>query len=74
MKNFLESLIENNRQYVEHGKLASYIPELEKANKEDLGIYIVTLDGKEVGAGEYDKSLLFRVYQKNNNFNACNIR
>ncbi len=74
MKNFLESLIENNRQYVEHGKLASYIPELEKANKEDLGIYIVTLDGKEVGAGEYDKKVYYSEYIKSNNFNACNIR
>ena len=64
MKNFLESLIENNRQYVEHGKLASYIPELEKANKEDLGIYIVTLDGKEVGAGEYDKKFTIQSISK----------
>lgn len=64
MKNFLENLIENNRQYVEHGKLASYIPELEKANKEDLGIYIVTLDGKEFGAGEYEKKFTIQSISK----------
>ena len=64
MKNFLESLIENNRQYVEHGKLASYIPELEKANKEDLGIYIVTLDGKEEGAGDYEKKFTIQSISK----------
>lgn len=64
MKNFLESLIENNKHYVEHGKLASYIPELEKANKEDLGIYIVTLDGKEVGAGEYEKKFTIQSISK----------
>lgn len=64
MKNFLENLIENNRQYVEHGKLASYIPELEKANKEDLGIYIVTLDGKEFGAGEYKKKFTIQSISK----------
>ncbi|WP_300347390.1 glutaminase A [Clostridium sp.] len=64
MKNFLENLIEDNRQYVEHGKLASYIPELEKANKEDLGIYIVTLDGKEEGAGEYEKKFTIQSISK----------
>lgn len=64
MKNLLESLIENNRHYVEYGKLASYIPELEKADKEDLGIYVVTLDGKEYGAGEYEKNFTIQSISK----------
>lgn len=64
MKNLLENLIENNRHYVEYGKLASYIPELEKADKEDLGIYVVTLDGKEYGAGEYEKKFTIQSISK----------
>lgn len=64
MRNLLENLIENNRCYVEHGKLASYIPELQKANKNDLGIYVMTLDGKEYGAGEYEKKFTIQSISK----------
>ncbi|MPQ45092.1 glutaminase A [Clostridium tarantellae] len=64
MKNLLENLIENNRKYVDYGKLASYIPELEKSNKNDLGIYVVTLDGKEYGAGEWEKKFTIQSISK----------
>ncbi|MGL5245420.1 MAG: glutaminase, partial [Sarcina sp.] len=64
MENLLENLIENNRRYVEYGKLAAYIPELEKANKNDLGIYVVTLDGKEYGAGEWNKNFTIQSISK----------
>lgn len=64
MKNFLENLIENNKRYIENGRLASYIPGLEKANKEDLGIYIVTLDGKEEGAGDCEKKFTIQSISK----------
>jgi ABC-type uncharacterized transport system substrate-binding protein len=38
VKNFLESLIENNRQYVEHGKLETPEP------PEDISAYAASLD------------------------------
>lgn len=53
MKELLENIIEKNRIYTNEGNLASYIPELKKANKDVLGVCINTLDGKEYVAGDY---------------------
>lgn len=41
------------RSYIENGKVASYIPELAKANKEKFAIYIVSKDG-DYYFGDYD--------------------
>ena len=38
MDELLEQLIEENRHYTKEGRLANYIPELAKANQDDLGI------------------------------------
>lgn len=54
MNKLLEAIIENNRHFTINGKVASYIPELIKANPDALGISIVTLDGEEYFAGDYD--------------------
>lgn len=40
MKRLLETLVENNRRFTEQGKVASYIPELMKANGSELGLSI----------------------------------
>lgn len=45
MDELLEQLIEENRHYTKEGRLANYIPELAKANQDDLGIYVVSSDG-----------------------------
>ena len=37
MKNLLVNLVEKNKKYTEEGLVASYIPALLKANKDDLG-------------------------------------
>ena len=55
MNKLLTELIEKNKVYGNKGKLASYIPALLKANKEDLGIVIVDLNGEEFSAGKSDK-------------------
>ena len=55
MNKLLTELIEKNKVYGNKGKLASYIPALLKANKEDLGIVIVDLNGEEFSAGQSDK-------------------
>lgn len=64
MNNLLKSIIDNNLKYTEQGKVASYIPELSKANPSDLGIYVTTLDGKEFFAGEFDKKFSIQSISK----------
>lgn len=54
MKAQLEEILDRNRIKIAYGKLPTYIPELQKANKDALGIYISQLDGSEYGAGDYD--------------------
>ena len=55
MDELLEQLIEENRHYTQKGRLANYIPELAKANQDDLGIYVVSSDGKTSFAGDFQK-------------------
>ncbi|MGB5823104.1 MAG: glutaminase A [Proteocatella sp.] len=55
MRELLENLVEECRQYTEFGNLASYIPELLNYNKDDLGIYLIRNDGKEFFAGNHDR-------------------
>jgi glutaminase len=54
MKNLLKTIIDNNKKWASDGKVASYIPELMKANPDDLGICVSTLEGEEFCAGEAD--------------------
>lgn len=55
MRELLDNLVEECRQYTGNGNLASYIPELLKYNKDDLGIYLIRNDGKEFFAGNHDR-------------------
>lgn len=64
MNNLLKELIEKNKIYGEEGNLASYIPALLKADKNDLGIAIVKLDGREFCAGECDKKFTIQSISK----------
>ncbi|WP_284644426.1 glutaminase A [Paenibacillus silviterrae] len=48
----LPEWVEGSRKHTEQGKVAAYIPELSKAPKDALGIYIVTADGQEIAAGD----------------------
>lgn len=41
MKSILKNTISSNKKYTSNGKVASYIPELKKANQDDLGICIM---------------------------------
>ncbi|MGL5543797.1 MAG: glutaminase A [Cetobacterium sp.] len=54
MQKLLNDLIEKHREITKQGKVASYIPELEKANSEDLGICVLDNDGNEYFAGDYN--------------------
>lgn len=52
MENLLKELIDTNKVFCKDGKVADYIPELDKADINALGIYICELDGTEYSAGD----------------------
>ena len=54
MEELLERIIEKCRHFTNDGVLADYIPELKKADKNDLGICVASKDGLFC-AGNYDK-------------------
>lgn len=54
MNKLLENIIDNNRIWTDKGKVATYIPELGKVDSKALGISIITLDGEEYKAGDYN--------------------
>lgn len=64
LKKLLESVIENNRCYTKEGRVASYIPELQKVNGDSLGIYISSLDGQDYFAGDYDTKFTIQSISK----------
>ena len=55
MRELLENMVEESRKFTAKGKLADYIPELVKYNRDDLGIYLIRNDGKEFYAGDFDR-------------------
>ncbi|EQB86551.1 glutaminase [Clostridium punense] len=64
MKKVLENIIEKNREWSKRGEVASYIPELAKANPNALGICVTTLDGEEYFAGDYDSKFTIQSISK----------
>lgn len=52
MNRLLRTIIENNRKWIVEGKVASYIPELSKMDKNLLGISVCTLGGEEYWEGD----------------------
>lgn len=64
MNKLLESVIENNRHFTKEGKVAAYIPELINANPDALGISIITLNGEDYFAGDYDAKFTIQSISK----------
>lgn len=64
MDNIFKNIIQNNIGYTKHGSVATYIPELAKANPNCLGVYLITLDGKEYYAGDYNKKFTMQSISK----------
>ena len=64
MEELLKELVENNRKYAANGKVANYIPELDKADKNALGIFVTTLDGQEYCAGDYNTKFTIQSISK----------
>ncbi len=55
MEELLEKILAACEPFVRQGKLADYIPELTKADPNDLGICIQSSDGRMSHAGDYHK-------------------
>ncbi|MBS9776308.1 MAG: glutaminase A [Fusobacterium sp.] len=64
MEELLLKLVEKNKQFTNEGKVANYIPELDKANKNALGIFVNTIDGKEYFAGDYNTKFTIQSISK----------
>lgn len=54
MEQILNKLVDECRGYTLKGRLASYIPELTKANSEALGICVIDPDGNIYQGGDYN--------------------
>jgi len=64
MNNIFDTIIKNNIDFTRNGKVASYIPELAKSNPNDLGVYLITLDGQEFYAGDFEKKFTMQSISK----------
>lgn len=54
MEQILDKILEDCRRYTLEGSVASYIPELAKADREKIGIYVAAEEG-DFYAGDWDK-------------------
>jgi len=63
LNNLLLNIYEKFKN-INDGHLATYIPELAKANSADFGISIVTLEGKTYGAGNCKKNFTLQSVSK----------
>ena len=64
MNKLLDSFLEKGKEVVNEGQVASYIPELAKADKNDLGICVVTLNGEVYKSGMADKKFTIQSISK----------
>lgn len=64
MNTIFSNIIEDNRKYTSLGNVASYIPELSKANPNDLGICAIDINGNEYSAGDFDKKFTLQSISK----------
>ena len=63
MKELLDKVLESCRPYIKQGQLASYIPELAKANKDEFGICVVD-DNKAECTGDYENTFTMQSVAK----------
>ncbi len=64
MKKLLETIIDNNKHWTAEGAVATYIPELSKANPDALGICVSTLDDEEYCAGDCEMKFTIQSISK----------
>ncbi|SHJ69477.1 L-glutaminase [Hathewaya proteolytica DSM 3090] len=64
MQRILDDIINDSRKWTEVGEVASYIPELSKADKEALGICVSTLNGEEYFSGDFNTKFTIQSISK----------
>ncbi|MCL1906265.1 MAG: glutaminase, partial [Clostridiales bacterium] len=57
MQELLDHIVEECRPFTAEGKLANYIPRLAEADPDHLGAYIMDLDGRGCGAGDWQRKI-----------------
>lgn len=55
MEELLEQLLEECRPFTQKGNVATYIPELAKGDRNNLGIYVLSSNGQHYQAGDWKK-------------------
>ncbi len=64
MKDLLDKLVKKNIVETKLGTVASYIPELDKAKKDALGLYIIDVEGNEYCSGNWDTKFTIQSISK----------
>ena len=64
MNNLLKQVIDENRKYTNYGQVASYIPELKNARRNDLGICIIDKDNNIYTSGSYNTKFTIQSISK----------
>ena len=64
MKDLLDKLVKKNIAETKLGTVASYIPELDKAKKDALGLSIIDVEGNEYYSGDWDTKFTIQSISK----------
>jgi len=64
LQNKLQQLLLSQKNEVNSGQVAEYIPALAKINPELMGVCVATIDGKIVGAGDYQQAFSIQSISK----------
>lgn len=64
MEKLLQKIYEESKNTPLTGEVASYIPELQKADPEALGVYILDLEGNEYKVGDWDTKFTMQSVSK----------
>ncbi|EJG2135191.1 glutaminase A [Elizabethkingia anophelis] len=60
----LKDILEKNRSYYQHGKVADYIPELGKADSKSIALSVIDENGKVINIGDTDKKFTIQSISK----------
>lgn len=64
MQKTLDTIIENNRIWTNDGKVATYIPELAKANPEALAVHVADFENNNFFAGDHETKFTIQSVSK----------
>ena len=64
MEKILKEVLDINRKYINYGQVASYIPELKNARRDDLGICIIDKDNNLYKVGNCDTKFTIQSISK----------